>query len=73
MSDQFSKSLLDHICDYEDQLKTVFYLSVAVLLPSLLSLMGIDSGTATYVVTVLNIAGLSVLAVVTGFFVFQCR
>ena len=72
MSERFSKSLLDHICDYEDQLKTVFYLSAAVLVLSVLSLFGLEPGTATYVVTILNIAGLSTLTLVTGFFVVKC-
>ena len=72
MSERFSKSLLDHICDYEDQLKTVCYLSIAVLFLSVLSLVGLKPGTATYVVTILNIAGLSTLALVTGFFVVKC-
>ncbi|SIR74665.1 hypothetical protein SAMN05421858_3586 [Haladaptatus litoreus] len=73
MSKQFSKSLFEYICDYEAQLKTVFYFSFAVLMFSLFSLLKLEPGTATYIVTVFNIVGLSVLSLFSGFVVFKCR
>mgnify|MGYP006285213027 CR=1 FL=1 len=73
MSDQFSKTLIEHVCDYEDQIKAVFYLSLAVLVLMSLSLLVLESGTATYVVAVMDVAGLVVLAAFSGALLYRCR
>lgn len=73
MSNRFSKTLIDHLCDYEDQIKLLFYGSIAVLVPMSLSLLGLERGTATYVVAVLDIVGLLLLALFSGSLVYKCK
>lgn len=72
MSERFSKSFTEYVCDYEDQLKTVFYFSVAVLVLTLFSLPFFEPDSASYVVSVLNAGGLLCLAGVTGYFIYRC-
>lgn len=72
MSDRYAKSFVDHVCEYEDQLKIVFVLSVTVLVLLVPFFLGVERGTSTFVVVVLDAAGLLVLAVISGFFVVRC-
>ena len=73
MGNQFSKSFLDHVCDYEDQIKTLFYFSVAVTLLMLVSLVALEPGSATFVIAVVDAAGAAALAIFSGLLVYRCR
>lgn len=73
MGNQFSKSFLDYVCDYEDQIKTLFYFSVAVALLMAVSLTALDPGSATFIVAVLDVAGATVLSIFSGILIYRCR
>lgn len=73
MTEKYDKSFLDHLCDYEQGWRLLFTFSVGVLALMILWLVVMESGSATYVVTVMNVVGLSVLAVLSGFILARCR
>ncbi|XVH33142.1 hypothetical protein ACNS7O_16320 (plasmid) [Haloferacaceae archaeon DSL9] len=73
MAGKYDKSYLEHLCDYEHGWRILFTFSVGFLGLSLLWLVFIDSGSPTYVVTVMNSIGLSVLALLSGFVLSRCR
>lgn len=73
MASKYDKSYLEHLCDYEQGWRLLFTFSVGFLGLSLLWLVSIESGSPTYVVTVMNVFGLSVLALLSGFVVSRCR
>lgn len=73
MSEKFSKTLVEYVCDYESQIQTLFYFSVAILLLMSISLFFLQPGTPTYVVAVMDVFGLIVLTAFTGFFLYRCR
>lgn len=73
MTGKYDKSFLDHLCDYEQGWRLLFTFSVGFLGLSVLWLVSTESGTATYVVSVMNVVGLSVLALLSGFVLSRCR
>lgn len=73
MTGKYDKSFLDHLCDYEQGWRLLFTFSVGFLGLMVLWLVLMDSGSATYVVTVMNVVGLSVLALLSGFVLTRCR
>lgn len=73
MAGKYDKSYLEHLCDYEQGWRLLFTFSAGFLGISLLWLVSIESGSPTYVVTVINVLGLSVLALLSGFVLFKCR
>lgn len=73
MTGKYDKSFLDHLCDYEQGWRLLFTFSVGFLGLMALWLLVMESGSATYAVTVLNVVGLSVLAALSGFVLFRCR
>ncbi|MFC6763787.1 hypothetical protein [Natrinema soli] len=73
MAGKYDKSYLDHLCDYEQGWQLLFTFSVGFLGLSLLWFVSLDTGSAAYVVTILNLFGLTVLALVSGFVLSRCR
>lgn len=73
MSTPYDKSYLEHLCDYEYAWQLLFTFSVGVLGVMLLWLTTIDPDSATFVVTVMNVGGASVLALLSGFILVKCR
>ncbi|WP_137290789.1 hypothetical protein [Natronorubrum halophilum] len=73
MTGKYDKNYLEYLCDYEQGWRLLFTFSVGFLGLSVLWLVFTESGTATYVVTVMNVVGLSVLTLVSGFVLSRCR
>jgi hypothetical protein len=73
MAGKYDKSFLDHLCDYEQGWRLLFTFSVGFLGLMVLWLVVMEPGSATYVVTVMNVVGLSVLAVLSGSILTRCR
>lgn len=72
MADDYDKGYLDHLCDFEQAWRILFTFSVGFLGLSLLWFVSLESGSATYVVTVMNLVGLSGLAFLSGYMLFRC-
>lgn len=73
MAGKYDKSYLEHLCDYEQGWRLLFTFSAGFLGIMVIWLFSIDSGSPTYVVTVMNVVGLSVLAVLSGFVLSRCE
>lgn len=73
MSSKYDKSYVDHLCDYESAWRMLFTFSVGMLGLMLLWLVTVERGTATFAVTVLNVAGLSALSLLSGALLWRCR
>lgn len=73
MTDKYDKSYLDHLCDYRQGWRLLFTFSVGFLAISVIWFLTLEPGSATYVVTVMNLAGLSGLALLSGFVLMRCR
>ncbi|MFC7230664.1 hypothetical protein ACFQMM_03320 [Saliphagus sp. GCM10025308] len=73
MTGKYDKSFLEHLCDYEQGWRFLFTFSVGFLGLSVLWLVAADPGSPTYVVTVMNVVGLSILSLLSGFVLTRCR
>lgn len=73
MSSKYDKTFLDHLCDYESGWRLLFTFSVGVLGLMLVWLVNVEPGTATHVVTVMNVVGLAGLALLSGTVLLKCR
>lgn len=73
MSSKYDKTYLDHLCDYESGWRLLFTFSVGVLGLMLIWLVNVEPGTATHVVTVMNVVGLAGLALLSGTVLLKCR
>ncbi|WP_436925649.1 hypothetical protein [Halosimplex amylolyticum] len=72
MASKYDRTFLDHLCDYDRGLRLVFTFSVAVLGLSLVWLYFLDAGSPAYVVTVMNLLGTGVLALLSGLVLRNC-
>lgn len=73
MAGKYDKNYFEHLCDYEHGWRFLFTFSVGFLGISLVWLVSIDKGSPGYVVTVMNVFGLSVLALLSGSLLAKCR
>lgn len=73
MGSKYNKTYLDHLCDYESAWRMLFTFSVGLLGLMIIWLVAADSGSETFVVALMNVAGLSVLAALSGVLLWRCR
>ncbi|NKE36112.1 hypothetical protein GWG54_09835 [Natronococcus sp. JC468] len=73
MGSKYNKTYLDHLCDYESAWRMLFTFSVGLLGLMIIWLVAADSGSETFVVALMNVAGLSVLAALSGGLLWRCR
>lgn len=73
MAGKYDKRFIEYLCDYEHGWRVLFTFSVGFLGLSVVWLVVADSGSPMYVVTVMNVAGLSVLSLLSGFVLSRCR
>lgn len=73
MSQTFRDVLLDHVCQFENGIRYLLGFCVTFLLFMVGSMVVVESGSATYVVAVLNIVGLAIIAVGSGIALFLCQ
>lgn len=69
----FKRRFWDRICDYQDYLKLALGMSGFLLGLLALALPGIERGSASYVILVVDLVLLAPLAVVTGYLLYRCR
>lgn len=73
MGSKYDKTFSDYLCDYEHAWRLLFTFSVGLLGITLLWLVTVDRGSATFVVTTMNAVGLSFFALLSGFLLWKCR
>ncbi len=73
MADKYDKSYVDHLCDHEQGWRLLFTFSVGFLALSIVWFLSVAPGSPTYVVTIMNLVGLSGLAILSGFVLSRCR
>lgn len=73
MSKRFSQVLVDHICRQESILQGLLALCGVVFLVLIVSLTVVESGSATYVITVIDLVSVTVVGVITGAMLRTCR
>lgn len=73
MAGKYDKSYLEYLCEYEQSWRLLFTFSVGFLGIMVIWFFSIESGSPTYVVTVLNVLGLAALALLSGFVLSKCR
>ncbi|ELY91853.1 hypothetical protein [Natrialba taiwanensis] len=73
MSRKYDKTYLDHLCDYESAWRMLFTFSSGLLGLMIIWLVVADSGSETFVVALMNVAGLSALTALSGGLLWRCR
>ena len=66
-------SFLEGVCLYRELVFIVFVISVVMWLLSFVSFLVVDPGSATYVITVLNLFGLGLFGLTSGAVLYICR
>ncbi|MFC4439980.1 MULTISPECIES: hypothetical protein [Natrialbaceae] len=72
MSSKYDKTFLDHVCDYESAWRMLFTFSVGFLGLMIIWLVAAEPGSETYVISLMNVAGLSGLALLSGGILWRC-
>jgi hypothetical protein len=73
MSKRFSQVLIDRVCQQESMLRSLFAICSAVFLLLLVSLGVVASGTATYVITVIDLVSVTVIGSIAGTLLIACQ
>jgi Na+/proline symporter len=73
MSKRFSQILFDHICQQESTLRGLFALCSVVFLLLFVSLGVVTRGTATYVITVVDLVSVTVIGSIAGTLLIVCQ
>jgi hypothetical protein len=73
MNRSFSQVLIDHICQLESVLRGIFALCVVVFLFLLVSLSVVSSGSATYVVIIVDLVSVTVIGVIAAVLLVACQ
>jgi len=72
-ADEENDSFLFHLCEYRPQFIMLFGICLVFLALSAVSLLVVRQGTATYAVTLLNIAALLVFSALFGGMALLCK
>lgn len=69
----FKRRFWNRVCDYQDYLKLALGVCGFLLGMLLLALPGIERGSASYVILVVDLVLLVPLAAVVGYLIYRCR
>lgn len=69
----FRHVLLDHICAVERGIRALFGLCVVLFVLMLVSLTVVASGSATYVIVIVNLVSLVIIGGISGGLLLVCR
>lgn len=73
MSRNFRDVLLDRVCQHKTGIRMLFGFCITFVLLMLGSLSVVERGSGSYVIAVLNLVGLSIIAIVSGAVLLFCR
>lgn len=73
MGDSRPKQLLNAACLFQTQLTALFSLCLLLFLLTLASLVVLEKGTASYVISVINMVGIVLFGSVSGGLLFYCK
>lgn len=73
LDDDFRIRFWDIVCDHDGLLKAALSVNVVLLVMLLLAAPGVERGTASHVVMVVNFAILIPLTFVTGYLALRCE
>ncbi|WP_306061563.1 hypothetical protein [Natronococcus wangiae] len=72
MSGKYDKTFLDHLCDYESAWRMLFTFSAGLLGLMIIWIVAAEPGSETFVIALMNVVGLSGLAVLSGGVLWRC-
>lgn len=72
MSNKYDKTFLEHLCDYESAWRMLFTFSVGLLGLMIIWIVAAEPGSETFVITLMNIVGLSGMALLSGGILWRC-
>lgn len=73
MDKRFSEVLIDHLCRQESKLQGLFALCSVVFLFLLVSLTVVERGSATYVITIIDLVSVTVVGGIAGIVMITCQ
>lgn len=73
MSDSLSEQLLNAVCLFQTQLTALFSFCLLLFFLTLVSLTVLEKGTASYVISIINLAGIVLFGSVSGGLLFCCK
>lgn len=72
MNNKYDKTFLEHLCDYESAWRMLFTFSVGLLGLMIIWIIAAEPGSETFVITLMNIVGLSGIALLSGGILWRC-
>ncbi|TYL37938.1 hypothetical protein CV102_14550 [Natronococcus pandeyae] len=72
MNNKYDKTFLEHLCDYESAWRMLFTFSVGLLGLMIIWIVAAEPGSETFVITLMNIVGLSGMALLSGGILWRC-
>lgn len=69
---EFNDELWTQLCSHAPKLRAGFGISVIIILLLVVSLSKIETGSATYVIVIVDLVTLLVLAAICGYVVLRC-
>lgn len=73
MSKRFSEVFMDHVCHQKSKVQGLFGLCGVIFLLLFVSLTVVESGSATYVITVVDLVSVTVVGGIAGITLVACQ